>query len=84
MASSEIQRLIFGNFFHQDLKNRALITAGHPFPGKNFRAFSYEPAKATAFSYEMSQLLGRTSKSTVNYTWPSSPPLFVVSPHTYS
>lgn len=39
MANSEIQHLIFGNYFHQDLKNRTLIAAGnprepptHPFP----------------------------------------------------
>ena len=39
MANSEIQHLIFGNYFHQDLKNRTLIATGnprepptHPFP----------------------------------------------------
>lgn len=80
MANSEIQHLIFGNYFHQDLNCswKSKRTPYPPisllfskcaflrtsFPGKNFRAFSYEPAKATAFSYEMSQLLGRTSKST--------------------
>ena len=25
MANSEIQHLIFGNYFHQDLKNRTLM-----------------------------------------------------------